>query len=140
MILSNRSHWNQFLQTYLCLRSIFICKSYGILHISTHIISFPTIVRMSLFIHGNAIAHVNFQPSLVVCMSNYPPCSQATPKALQQAITNTIKSNFVISLSVPHTSSLSKYIQVSNRVSLSHALGSTSISQKDSNINTSSIL
>ena len=140
MILSDRSRWNQVPQTYLCSRSIFICKTYGILHISTHIISFPTIVRMSLFNHGSARAHVNLQPSLVVCMFDYPPCSLDTLKDLQKDMTNTIKSNFVFSLGIPHTISLSKDIQVSSRVSLSHALWSTSISQKDSNINTLSIL
>ena len=140
MILSDRIHRNQVPQTYLCSRSIFICKTYGILHISTHIISFPTIVRMSLFIHGSARARVNLQPSLVVCMFDYPPCSLDTLKDLQKDITNTIKSNFVISLRMPHTSYLSKDLQLSSRFSLSCALGSTSISQKDSNINTSSIL
>ena len=73
-----------------------------------YLISYPTIVRMSLYIHDSARDPTNLQPSLVVCMSDYPPCSLATPKVLQQVSTNTTKTNFVISLSMPHTSSLIK--------------------------------
>ena len=109
-------------------------------YLYTYYLFHHNFVRMSLFIHGNARAHVKFQPSLVVCMFDYPPCSLDTLKDLQKDITNTIKSNFVISLSMPHTSYLSKDLQLSSRFSLSCALGSISISQKDSNINTSSIL